>query len=96
MTYKLKFHPDALKEWEKAPVAARDFFKEKLKERLENPHNPKSRLSGGFNIYKIKIHNPPYRLTYHVNDNELIVTTMSVGRRDGSVYKKMIERLSKK
>jgi len=71
----------------------RDFFKRKLKERLEYPHNPKARLSGAQSIYKIKIKQPPFRLTYHVNDNELIVTALSIGKRDKDVYKDMLKRI---
>ena len=80
MTYSLKFHPDALDEWNKLPKSDREYFKKKLSERLDNPHIPKSRLSGGQNLYKIKRNRPPLRLTYHVNDRELIVTAFSVGK----------------
>ncbi|GMR09169.1 MAG: type II toxin-antitoxin system RelE/ParE family toxin [Gammaproteobacteria bacterium] len=93
MTYSLKFHPDALEEWKELPESVREFFKNKLQQRLENPHIPTSRLSGGHNLYKIKRMRPPFRLTYHVNDSELIVTTLSVGKRDGDVYKEMLQRL---
>ena len=96
MIYKLKFHPDALAEWEGLPSVVKDFFKSRLKERLEHPHNAKARLSGAQNIYKIKIKQPPFRLTYHVNDNdndnELIVTALSIGKRDKVVYKDMLKR----
>lgn len=95
MTYNLKFHPDVLSEWEELPKSDREYFKKKLAERLESPHIPKSRLSGGQNLYKIKRKRPPLRLTYHVNDNDLIVTTLSVGKRDSDVYKVMLKRYSK-
>lgn len=94
MTYSLKFHPDALDEWNGLPEPVKEYFKKKLQQRLENPHIPKSRLSGGYNLYKIKRMRPPFRLTYHVNDNELIVTVLSVGKRDGDVYKEMLMRLN--
>jgi mRNA interferase RelE/StbE len=96
MTYNLKFHPDALDEWNELPAPVKDYFKNKLEQRLENPHIPKSRLSGGYNLYKIKRKRPPFRLTYHVNDNALIVTALSIGKRDGDVYKEMLNRLRKK
>ncbi len=96
MTYSLKFHPDALEEWGGLPEAVRKYFKSKLQQRLKNPHIPKSCLSGGYNLYKIKRMRPPFRLTYHVNDNELIVTALSVGKRDGDVYKEMLKRLNTK
>lgn len=95
MTYSLEFHPDALDEWKELPEAVKKRFKNKLEERLENPHVPKSRLSGGHNLYKIKIKHPPFRLTYTVNDHELIVVTLSIGKRDGNVYKQMLKRHDK-
>ena len=95
MTYSLKFHPDALHEWEKLPRPDREYFRKKLSERLKNPHIPKSRVSGGQNLYKIKRKRPPLRLTYSVNDNDLIVTALSVGKRDGDVYLEMLKRRRK-
>jgi len=92
MTYNLKFHPDALGEWNSLSATDKKYFKKKLEQRLENPHIPGSRLSGGRNLYKIKRMRPPLRLTYHTNDTELIVTALSVGKRDSDVYKEMIAR----
>jgi mRNA interferase RelE/StbE len=95
MIYNLKFHPDALQEWNSLSAADKTFFKKKLKQRLENPHIPGSRLSGGHNLYKIKRMRPPLRLTYHVDDQDLVVTALSVGKRDGDVYSQMIKRYEK-
>jgi mRNA interferase RelE/StbE len=93
MTYKLKFHPDALKEFKALQPSNRGYFRNKLKERLENPHIASGKLSGGSNLYKIKRKRPPLRLTYHADKKNFIVTAISVGMRDGKVYKKMIRRL---
>ena len=95
MTYKLKFHPEALEEFKALSESDKAFFKKKLEQRLESPHNPGSRLSGGVNLYKIKRMRPPLRMTYHVDDNVLTVTALSVGKRDGDVYKEMLKRFSK-
>jgi len=95
MTYKLKFHPDALEEFKALSNSDKAFFKRKLEQRLENPHNPGSRLSGGVNLYKIKRMRPPLRMTYHVDDQILTVTALSVGKRDGDVYKELLQRFSK-
>lgn len=92
MTYKLKFHPDALGEWNSLSAIDKNYFKKKLKQRLENLHIPGSKLSGGYNLYKIKRKRPPLRLTYQANDKDLIVTALSVGKRDGNVYTEMIKR----
>ncbi len=95
MSYNLKFHPDALKEWNSLSTIDKGYFKKKLTQRLENPHIPGSRLSGGHNLYKIKRMRPPLRLTYHVDDKDLVVTALSVGKRDGDVYSGMIKRYEK-
>ncbi len=95
MIYNLKFHPDALKEWNSLSVADKGYFKKKLKQRLDNPHIPGSRLSGGHNLYKIKRMRPPLRLTYHADDLDIVVTALSVGKRNGDVYSEMIKRYEK-
>lgn len=95
MTYKLKFHPDALQEFKALPETDKAFFKRKLAQRLENPHIPNSKLSGGVNLYKIKRMRPPLRMTYYVDDGVLTVTALSIGKRDGDVYKEMLKRYSK-
>lgn len=96
MSYKLKFHPQALKEWNGLSINDKSYFKKKLAERLEYPHVPAAKLSGGHNLYKIKRKRPPLRLTYHVNDVDMIVTTLSIGKRDSEVYIDMIKRYGEK
>jgi len=43
MNYKLKFHPEALDEWNSLSDTDKNYFKKKLEQRLENPHIPGSR-----------------------------------------------------
>lgn len=83
MTYKLKFHSRALKEWQKLGSPVREQLKKKLSERLDNPHVPSARLSGRSNRYKIKLRSSGYRLVYEVNDNEITLLVVAIGRRDG-------------
>jgi mRNA interferase RelE/StbE len=93
MSYKLKFLPTALKEWKKLDNSLQSQFKKKLAERLENPYNPSSKLSGFENHYKIKLRSSGYRLLYEVIDNELFVLVIAVGKRDKNiVYKKAKKR----
>jgi mRNA interferase RelE/StbE len=54
MTYNFQFKPKALKEWSKLGSTIKEQFKNKLKERLENPRVEKDKLSGYEKIY----HNP--------------------------------------
>ena len=94
MTYELAFKTSALKEWKKLGHTVRAQFKKKLLERLENPHVPGAALSGGVNIYKIKLRRAGYRLVYSVEDRILTVTVIAVGKRSrNEVYALALSRL---
>ncbi|EGR2424952.1 type II toxin-antitoxin system RelE/ParE family toxin [Vibrio cholerae] len=94
MIYKLSFKKSALKEWQKLGATLQQQFKKKLAERLENPHVPASKLSGADNVYKIKLRQSGYRLVYNVEDDVVIVTVLTVGKRERSdVYRKAMTRL---
>ncbi|OBX03983.1 RelE toxin [Gallibacterium genomosp. 3] len=93
MTYKLIFDKRALKEWQKLGDTVREQFKIKLAERLENPLIPSDKLHGFQTLYKIKLRSSGYRLVYDVNDNEITVIVLSVGKRERlEVYKKALSR----
>jgi mRNA interferase RelE/StbE len=95
MTYRLKFLPAALKEWEKLRGPVKSQFKKKLAERLESPKVPADKLSGYDSVYKIKLRSAGYRLVYEVVDNELIVYVLAVGKREkGKVYAVLNHRAS--
>lgn len=95
MTYNLDFHPGALKEWRKLDEAIRNQFKKKLEERLEHPRVPKARVSGGADLYKIKLATLGYRLVYKVVDDTITVYVLPAGKRQDNVaYKKALERSS--
>ena len=55
MSYSLRFHELALKEWKKLGASLREQFKKKLAERLEHPHVLADSLSGMQDCYKIKL-----------------------------------------
>ncbi len=94
MSYKLKFHPVALKEWGKLGHTVKLQMKKKLAERLESPKVSASRLHGFENHYKIKLRTSGYRLIYEVIDGELVVLVVAVGKRDkSSVYEQAKRRL---
>ena len=94
--FKLKFLPTALREWKKLDDAIQLQFKKKLKERLNEPHNVASRLSGFENHYKIKLKVSGYRLVYEVIDQEICVLVIAVGKRNKKeVYKKARNRAEK-
>lgn len=95
MTYKLKFLPIALKEWEKLAPPIKSQFKKKLAERLENPHVPSAKLRGYASVYKIKLRTAGYRLAYEVIDDEVVVYVLAIGKRDkDAVYKALATRKS--
>lgn len=93
MNYKLKFLPTALKEWKKLSSDIREQFKKKLIERTKTPRIPGDQLRGFKDVYKIKLRSLGYRLVYEVNDNEIIIYVIAVGKRDHStVHKKAKKR----
>ncbi len=93
MIYELDFHPVAWKEWQALDSTIREQFKQKLAERLVNPHHAPSKLSGQKARYKIKLRAIGYRLVYEVRDNELIIVVVSVGKRERNiVYKNAAQR----
>ncbi|MGZ2746377.1 type II toxin-antitoxin system RelE family toxin [Burkholderia stagnalis] len=93
MTFELAFREPALREWKKLDRTARDQFKSKLAERLENPRNPSAKLHGHPDRYKIKLRSAGYRLVYEVRDTEVIVLVVAVGRRErDAVYLAAMKR----
>ena len=94
MSYKLKFLPVAKKEWDKLAEPLKKQFKNKLAERLENPHVPSAKLRGYDSVYKIKLRTAGYRLAYEVLDKEVVIYVLAVGKRDkNAIYKKLASRL---
>jgi mRNA interferase RelE/StbE len=95
MTYELEFKKSALKEWKKLGATVQLQFKKKLANILDNPHISSAKLSGGNELYKIKLRDVGYRLVYEVNDTVITVTVISVGKRDREkVYKTAIDRIN--
>lgn len=82
MTFDLQFHPDALTEWHRLDGSVRAQLKSKLCQRLESPHVPGDSVSGGLNLYKIKLRTAGYRLVYQVQDQQLLVLVLAIGKRD--------------
>ena len=82
MSYRLRFHEKALREWRALPQAIREQFKKKLMERLEHPRVPSAALSGMKDCYKITLRQAGCRLVYRVDDDVLFVSVIAIGRRE--------------
>ena len=96
MTYELIFYPQALKEWKKLNPTIQSQFKQKLTERLQHPIVSKDKLHGELSdCYKIKLRKIGYRLVYQVNQKEIHVMVIAVGKReDSKIYQTAIKRLN--
>jgi mRNA interferase RelE/StbE len=81
MSYELRFEDKARRAWDKLDSTVRDQFRKVLERRLEQPRVPSARLRGGAEIYKIKLRDVGYRLIYEVNDTEIVVFVVALGRR---------------
>ena len=86
MSYKLKFLPSALKEWRKLAPELKEQFKAHLNCRLENPYIDSAKIRGYKHHYKIKLRSAGYRLVYEVEEKEITIYVICVGRRD-TIYK---------
>lgn len=93
--YQLAFKTAALSEWNALDGSVKELFRAQLKKRLVNPHVPGSLLHGDLgNCYKIKLAKAGYRLVYAVQEDQLIVLVLSVGKREGSrVYRQAVAQL---
>jgi len=64
-------------------------FKKKLGKCLENPHIAANKLRDFDSAYKIKLRSSGYRLVYEVDDLDIIVFVIAVGKRENNmVYDK--------
>ena len=82
-----------IKEWKKLDSSIKSQLQNKLKDRLNSPHVQSSRLSGFENHYKIKLRSSGYRLVYEVEDDNLIIYVIEIGKRDkNTVYDKARKR----
>jgi len=93
MNYNLDFVPTAKKEWNKLGKVIKEQFKKKLAKRLVRPHVPKDAISGGANLYKIKLKSAGYRLIYQVDDTSIVILVLAIGKRNKmEVYKTFFSR----
>lgn len=84
MSYRLRFHTQALAEWRRLDGSVKAPLKKKLAERLEQPRVAASALSGMPDCYKIKLASVGYRLVYRVDEDVVFVTVIAVGKRERS------------
>lgn len=82
MIYELSFKASALKEWQKLDDSIRRQFKSKLAERLKHPRVEADRLRNLPDCYKIKLRTAGYRLVYQVDEQQIMVVVVAVGRRE--------------
>ena len=93
--YRLKFIPEALKEWQALDGSVKEVLRKALKKRLDQPHLPGSELHGSLqHCYKIKLRQQGYRLVYSVEDGALVVLVLSIDKReDMAAYRSAVSRL---
>lgn len=94
--YRLKFVPDAWREWQALDGSIKQALKPLLAKRLQNPHVPGSLLHRELaGCYKIKLLKQGYRLVYMVEDDVLVVLVLAVGKREDSVAYRAVARRGK-
>lgn len=95
MAYSIKVHDDFVEELNRLDTAIKTQLRKKLDKVVEKPHIPKNRLAGGLhNCYKIKLKRARVRLVYQVNDEEIYILLLTVGKReDNEVYDTALKRI---
>lgn len=83
-SYRLQFLPQAKVEWDKLDGSIRSQFAKVLLRRLDVPRVPAVALTAMPDCYKIKLRSTGFRLVYRVQDAELVLLAIAVGRRDKS------------
>jgi mRNA interferase RelE/StbE len=84
--YKLKFLPEALKEWHQLDGSIKLIFRKAIKKRLVQPKVPGSELHGDLkDCYKIKLLKHGYRLVYTIEDHALVVLVLAIDKRENSI-----------
>lgn len=93
--YELQFKDKALKEYKKLDPVIREQIKSKLEKILKNPHIEGNKLTGELkDCYKIKLRKAGVRCVYKVEDKELIVLVLAIGKRDkNAVYERAKNRV---
>ncbi|MFW2178366.1 MULTISPECIES: type II toxin-antitoxin system RelE family toxin [unclassified Moraxella] len=93
--YAVKVHDDFTKELAKLDNAIKQQLRKKLDKVVLNPHIPKNRLQGELSsCYKIKLRKAGIRLIYQVNDDEIYILLLTVGKRaDNEAYDTAVSRL---
>ena len=95
MAYSIRVHEEFVAELNKLDHTIKQQLRKKLDKVVENPHVPKNRLSGELhNCYKIKLRKAGVRLVYQVNDDEIYILMLTVGKReDNEVYDTALTRI---
>jgi mRNA interferase RelE/StbE len=93
--YRLVFRKKALKQWKALDASVRSELAIFLERRLLNPYVPGSRLRGELaDCYKIKLRKAGIRLIYLPDGKNLVVTVISVGKREaGAAYRHAVVEL---
>ena len=95
MTWRLEFHRQALREYQRLDQGIRTRFHSQLETLLGTSPGPGSDLHGPLlGCGKIKLRKDGYRLVYYRNVGTEVIRVLSVGRRDSDVYSVAISRLS--
>lgn len=77
MSYTLKFHADAMREWKKLDWTTQKQYLSVLERRLESPRVQSAKLREAPDCYKVKLRSAGYRLVYQVVDAEVVVLVLA-------------------
>ena len=85
VAYEIGFSARAAKDYDALPAQMKQRVDRKLDYLRVSPRGPDTKkLKGGDNLYRTRVGS--YRIVYEINDAELVVWILRIGKRD-SIYK---------
>ena len=94
MKYGVAWSPVALKAFKKMDAAIRGQFLDKLEELRDNPRIAGNALHGELaGCYKIKLRSAGLRLVYEVDDGEILILVVGVGKRERDAAYKQAKKV---
>lgn len=80
--YGIAFAENALKSWKKLDHTIKEQFAKKLEKLVVDPTQAPMLRGDLHGLYKVKLKSSGYRLVYKIQDSELVILVLNVGKRE--------------
>ena len=99
MDFKIKFHPDAKKDYDNLDNSVKIKVVKLLKKLSTQPKLGKplgnTNLSDLTGLFKLYVENKKYRIVYKIVDKELLILIIGIGKRDNNDIYNIVNKRNK-